>query len=205
MASIDFNLPIREQLYVLPDTELVTNEEKDFILNFVWIEYAVFFRKESINKTIVGSKLANRVATKRDVENVIKGGKQKNLTFTIALDNLLKESERLDNKHIIKRVEELMSQLKNTLADCTILTGTHYTGLSEKEMQISTVMAFIESSIMLDLIPVTDVSKKINISDDTIRQACRSGRIMARKFTNTWLVYLEECKEYWKDNRNIEK
>ncbi len=67
MGSIDFSLPIREQLYVLPNIDLITKEEKDVILEFVWVQYATFFRKESVNRTLVGSKYSNRTATKRDV------------------------------------------------------------------------------------------------------------------------------------------
>lgn len=199
MGSIDFNLPIRKQLYVLPNTKLLTNEEKDIILNFVWIQYTIFFRKESINRSAVSSGFSNKVPTKGDVEDMINSRRQ-NLTFEIAIRHLLKEAEKLQNKQLIKRVEELKKQLENTALNSTIIiTRTHYTKLDEKEYQIGNIMAFIESSLILDLMPISDVSKRINVSDDTIRQACRAGRIMARKFTNTWFVSLEECKEYWND------
>lgn len=199
MGSIDFNLPIREQLYVLPNTDLITKEEKDIILEFVWIQYTTFFRKESINRTLVGSKYSNRTATKRDVENIIKGGRKKGVTFQIAIEVLLTETNKLQSKQLIKRVEKLKETLQeqDTLLDCNIMTGTHYTGFSDREKQIATIMAFIESSIMLDMMPVSEAAEIIGVNDVTIRQACQDARVIARKFNNGWSVCLSECKEYW--------
>lgn len=204
MGSIDFSLPIREQLYVLPNTDLITKEEKDAILEFVWVQYATFFRKESVNRTLVGSKYSNRTVTKRDVENIIKGGKQK-INFQMAIDNLLAEANKLQSKQLIKRIEKLKNTLKNTLFDCNIMTGTHYIGFSNKEIQVATIMAFIESSIMLDMKPVSEVAEIIEVNDITIRQACQEARVIARKFNNGWSVCLSECKEYWskKNKRSV--
>lgn len=198
MASIDFNLPIREQLYLLPDTELVTIDEKDLILEFVWIQYAVFFRKESINRTLVGSKYNNAIASKKDVENIIKGGKQRGITFEIALNNLKREVNGLQSKQLIKRVDILIEKFNGQeILSNIIMTSTQYKALSEKEKEIATLMAYVESNLMLDLMPVSEASKILNINDTTVRQACQDGRVIARKFNNGWSVCLSECREYW--------
>lgn len=200
MGSINFNLPIREQLYLLPDTELVTIDEKDLILEFVWTQYAVFFRKESINRTLVGSKYNNAIASKKDVENIIKGGKQRGVTFEIALNNLKREVNGLQSKQLIKRVDNLMEKFNGQeILSKTIMTSTQYKALSEKEKEIATLMAYVESNLMLDLMPVSEASKILNINDTTVRQACQDGRVIARKFNNGWSVCLSECREYWAD------
>ena len=200
MASIDFNLPIWEQLYLLPDTELVTIDEKDLILEFVWIQYAVFFRKESINRTLVGSKYNNAIASKKDVENIIKGGKQRGITFEIALNNLKREVNGLQSKQLIKRVDILIEKFNGQeILSNIIMTSTQYKALSEKEKEIATLMAYVESNLMLDLMPVSEAAKILNINDTTIRQACQDGRVIARKFNNGWSVCLAECREYWAD------
>lgn len=198
MGSIDFNLPIREQLYLLPDTELVTIDEKDLILEFVWIQYAVFFRKESINRTLVGSKYNNAIASKKDVENIIKGGKQRGITFEIALNNLKREVNGLQSKQLIKRVDILIEKFNGQeILSNIIMTSTQYKALSEKEKEIATLMAYVESNLMLDLMPVSEAAKILNINDTTVRQACQDGRVIARKFNNGWSVCLSECREYW--------
>lgn len=104
MPSINFNLSIKEQLYTLPDTKLVTKEEKDIILEFKWIQYAVFFRKEALKKFIANSRYG---VSHGDIENIIKHNKDKNLTYRIATDNLLKEADRLESKQLLKRIEIL--------------------------------------------------------------------------------------------------
>lgn len=198
MGSIDFNLPIREQLYLLPDTELITIDEKDLILEFVWTQYAAFFRKESINRTLVGSKYNNAIASKKDVENIIKGGKQRGVTFEIALNNLKREVNGLQSKQLIKRIDNLIEKFNGQeILSKIIMTSTQYKALSEKEKEIATLMAYVESNLMLDLMPVSEASKILNINDTTVRQACQDGRVIARKFNNGWSVCLSECREYW--------
>lgn len=198
MGSIDFNLPIREQLYLLLDTELITIDEKDLILEFVWTQYAVFFRKESINRTLVGSKYNNAIASKKDVENIIKGGKQRGVTFEIALNNLKREVNGLQSKQLIKRIDNLIEKFNGQeILSKIIMTSTQYKALSEKEKEIATLMAYVESNLMLDLMPVSEAAKILNINDTTVRQACQDGRVIARKFNNGWSVCLSECREYW--------
>ena len=77
------------------------------------------------------------------------------------------------------------------------MTSTQYKALSEKEKEIATLMAYVESNLMLDLMPVSEASKILNINDTTVRQACQDGRVIARKFNNGWSVCLSECREYW--------
>lgn len=194
MASIDFDLPLREQIYELPNTILVTKEEKGILYDFVLSQYTVFFRKQGLDTK------GYYKATKKDIENII-GGNKRNLTFEIAINKLLNESKRLQSSQLEKRIEKLKERILETqLSNDRIMTSTQYDKLSDKEYQIGIVMTYIESSLTLDIMPVGDVSKKIGISQDTIRQACRSGRILARRTYKTWLVSLSECKEYWKNN-----
>lgn len=204
MPSINFNLSIKEQLYTLPDTKLVTKEEKDIILEFKWVQYAVFFRKEALKKFIANSRYG---VSHGDIENIIKHNKDKNLTYRIAIDNLLKEADRLESKQLLKRIEILQEQLDKKLADCRIITRTdnYHKNFSEYESQVSIVDTFLDVSIALDMMPVSEVAKKIEINPDTIRQACQDGRIIARKFHGGWSVCLEECKKYWKINSKIEE
>ncbi len=123
----------------------------------------------------------------------------------MAIDNLLAEANKLQSKQLIKRIEKLKNTLKNTLLDCNIMTGTHYIEFSNKEIQVATIMAFIESSIMLDMKPVSEVAEIIEVNDITIRQACQEARVIARKFNNGWSVCLSKCKEYWskKNKRSV--
>lgn len=204
MPSVDFNLSLKEQIYALPNTELVTKEEKDIILEFKWVQYAVFFRKESLKKFTPNSRYG---ASHGDIEDIIKHTKLKDLTYQIAVNNLLEEAKDLQSKQLIKRIETLKERIKNKnkLADCKIMTRTdnYLKKFLEYELVVSKVDTYIDTSIPLDMLPVSEVAKKIEINPDTIRQACQDGRIIARKFKSGWSVCVEECKEYWKKNEEL--
>lgn len=200
MAS-DFNLSLREQLYVLPGTELVAKDEKDILLEFKRIQYSIFFKKESMisnfrkNGTLQPSK-------NNYVDSILKNGKVRNVTFEMAATNLLDQITKLQIKNPSKKLEKRTENLKNMIrsssfSDCTVMTRTDYNGFNEKEKQLNTICVYIDMSLPLDMRPLSEVAEIIDVNADTIRQACQDGRIIARKFKNGWSVSLDECREYW--------
>lgn len=175
----------KKEIYELKTIKILTEEEKDIILEFTRCSFALFFSMGNKQPTTI-----------KKMESLIFRHK-KNLTMEQAVKDMLKNATL--NPNLYKRIDKLLNTMQeSSIKDNRYLTAQdNWDKAGKKECEIQLLIAYIQVSYSSLLKPIKDVAEHIGIAPDTIRQACRKNMIVAKRYKTTWLVDSSECEEYF--------
>lgn len=136
--------------------------------------------------------------THRDMERILQGSKL-TITYSNAVENLVNAAKEYGkNNNLVDQIISLKEKINSSEIKDLRFGTEPQKRFTELESKLDTILLQERFKMLTSMLTIAEASEITGIPVTTIKTACLNERLLnTRKSGRTWLVSLEEVKEYW--------